>query len=573
MLKKGITGIFITALCCCSSVMMAQKEANTREYQYVLVEAVKQKNLGQYAEAIKLYKLILKEKPGCAVCYYELGSIYLVTRQVSMAEVNLRNAYNLDPSNTWYTMAYLNALGAMENYDTIIALLKEKIKEDPGNTEWSYQRALALFSKGKTGKAIRILNGIEKEHGFSEKVTLLKASIYEKKGDYTKAREEIDKVMVLFPEAIQFKVVAAELCMKNGLEEEAASYYLDILESDSLNVFALTNLTDYYRKEGDMPSSLRYLALSFRSPYVEQERKTAILSFYLSDTSLINNYTDELNTVCEAYFDTYPEEFRTRLLGVDYYIQTGQYAHAFRHMKVYLEQEVASFPVYMHTLILTTTIPDFEETLEIASMAQSHYPDSADIVFFKGVAFLQLEKYDSAIVELESIDMLRFSSPDYTLQSYNILAEAYYRTGAFFKSDSIFELLIAENPDDDMILNNYSYYLAERGEKLDRAEELSEKVIQRNPEEATFLDTYAWVLYKMGSYPEALNYIEKAIKYGGEKDPEVNEHAGDIELALNNRDIAHSYYLKAIVLGGDRDRLDLKMNQIKESENVLDKQH
>ena len=80
---------------------------------------------------------------------------------------------------------------------------------------------------------------------------MLKASIYENEEKYELALQELEKVMVLFPEAIQFRIVAAELCLKSEQEEEAARYYLEILEVDSTNIFALTNLTDYYRKKED----------------------------------------------------------------------------------------------------------------------------------------------------------------------------------------------------------------------------------------------------------------------------------------------------------------------------------
>ena len=83
-----------------------------------------------------------------------------------------------------------------------------------------------------------------------------------------------------------------------------------------------------------------------------------------------------------------------------------------------------------------------------------------------------------------------------------------------------------------MVLNNYSYYLAERGAKLKKAKEWSEETIRNNPENATFLDTYAWVLFKLKEYEEAEKYILIAMEKGGANDPEVNEHAGDIQVAL-----------------------------------------
>ena len=90
------------------------------------------------------------------------------------------------------------------------------------------------------------------------------------------AKKEIEKVMTLFPEAIQFRIVAAELCMKDGKENEAADYYQEILEIDSTNIFALTNLTDYYRKQEDYHNSFKYLTRSFSNTQIDVKRKMAI---------------------------------------------------------------------------------------------------------------------------------------------------------------------------------------------------------------------------------------------------------------------------------------------------------
>jgi Tfp pilus assembly protein PilF len=117
-------------------------------------------------------------------------------------------------------------------------------------------------------------------------------------------------------------------------------------------------------------------------------------------------------------------------------------------------------------------------------------------------------------------------------------------------------------------LNNYSYYLAERGEKLSDAKRWSKKAIDNNPDNATFLDTYAWVLFRIGAFEEAEKYILIAIEKGGKNDPEVNEHAGDILAALNSKEMARAYYQKAIMVGGDRQKLEgkIKYLDLKESE-------
>ncbi len=65
-----------------------------------------------------------------------------------------------------------------------------------------------------------------------------------------------------------------------------------------------------------------------------------------------------------------------------------------------------------------------------------------------------------------------------------------------------------------------------------------------------------------GEYEEAEKYILLAMEKGAKNDPEVNEHAGDIQLALNSLEMARAYYQKAIMVGGDREKLESKINEL-----------
>ena len=396
-------GILIYAYSTCTG----QERAGNNDYQYALIEAVKQKNIGNVSEAVKLYKLVIKDKPDCDVAYYELGTIYLMTNLFNLAEKNLKKAYLLDEDNKWYTHAYLNSLGALEDYETLTRILKEKIKSDPGEVEWEYQLATVYFSEGRSKKAIRTLEHIEKEKGVSEKITLLKASIYESEEEYELAKEEIEKVMVLFPEAIQFKIVAAELCMKCGDEEAATEYYLQILEVDSSNIFALTNLTDYYRKKEDFKSSLKYLAQSFRSPQIDVKRKMVIMSFYLSDDVFIENYPEELDQLVQVFITEHPKEGEGRLLATDFYIRIQEYGKAYTQLEYFLVNNQGTYPMYMQAILLANAASMNKELIEISETALRYYPDSVDIRFFRGVGL-----YEEAESELliENFNVFQFDN-------------------------------------------------------------------------------------------------------------------------------------------------------------------
>lgn len=542
--------------------IIGQESSGSKDYQYALIEAVKQKNLGNLSEAVKLYKLVIENKPDCDVAYYELGTIYLVSNNLEQAVEYLSAAYELDPRNEWYTLAYLNALGGSESYEKMIDILKQKVKQEPDNVEWEYQMASVLFGQGKYRKSIKVLDEIEEERGFSEKITLLKASIYESEEKYELARAEIEKVLGIFPEAIQFRVVAAELSMKSGHEEDAAQYYREILEIDSTNIFALTNLTDYYRKQGDDRKSIRYLTKSFRSPQIDEKRKLAIMSYYLSEEAYRKNYRSELEALLQVFLEIYPENEEARLMASDFYIEAQEFDQAFIQLKHYMDTNPATYPMYMQAVLLANAASMNQELIEVADQAIKAYPDSTDLLFFRGIGYYETENYEALIKNFKGIPYENFSADEYRSQSKMLVAEAYYRLGDYAASDSLFEQLIRDEPDNYTILNNYSYYLAERGEKLEQALQWSQEVILNNPENATFLDTHAWVLYKLQDYEAAERYILDALKKGGENDPEVNEHAGDIQAALSSLEVARSYYEKAILLGGERTRLEKKLEDL-----------
>ena len=546
-----------------SPVIYAQEADQNNDYQYALIEAVKQKNLGNLPEAVKLYNLILQDKPDCAIAYYEAGSIYLATNQQDAAKRNLKAAYSLDKDNYWYVLAYLNALAAQQEYEEAVDILKEKIDKEEDKTEWEYKLAVTYFTLDKPGKARRTLEKIEKDKGFSEKITLLKASIYESEGKFELAREEIEKVMLIFPEALQFRIVAAELCLKSGEEEEAARYYIEILEVDSMNIFALTNLTDYYRKKEDFTNSYKYLARSFKSDQIEASRKMAILSYYLLEEDHVSQFYKELDLVIEAFAEANPNESDLCLLAADFYIQNQVYFKAYAHLKHYLELQKGSYNIYMQTILLANAAALDEEVIFMSDKALKIYPDSADLRFFKGIALYQNANHEAVIDNFKGISLESFSSVEYASQAKMLIADAYYNMKEYTKSDSLYESLIREEPENYMVLNNYSYYLAERGEKLEQAKSWSGEVIRNNPDNATFLDTYAWILYKMKAYDEAERYILSALDKGGDNDPDVNEHAGDIQKALESFQLAESYYLKAIILGGNRKNLKNKIEILK----------
>jgi tetratricopeptide (TPR) repeat protein len=139
------------------------------------------------------------------------------------------------------------------------------------------------------------------------------------------------------------------------------------------------------------------------------------------------------------------------------------------------------------------------------------------------------------------------------------LGDAYNAIKEYEKSDEAYEAALDFDPESDHVLNNYSYFLSIRKEKLDLALEMSSKVVKRNPDNATYLDTHAWVLYNMGRFEEAKKYIEEAIKQDENVSGTIIEHYGDILFKLGDVNMAVEQWEKAKKMNVDSDLIDKKI--------------
>ncbi len=555
--RIGQTVVLSLFLC----LTIAAQERNT-DYQYALIEAVKQKNLGNLPGAVELYKMVLEENDSVAVAHYELGTLYALAGSYNLALDHLEKAYEIDPQTKWYFNTYIEVLLIQKEYKKAEKLLKNKREKDPDNEDYHYRLANIAFLEGKSGKAIRILERMERKWGFSDKVTLLKASIYEERENYDKALTEIERILQIFPESIELKIVAAEMAMKNSKSELAAEYYMGVFELDSMNVYALTNLTDYYRKKGNISESLFFLNKSFESDEIDYQRKIAIMEFYISDTAMVREYRPLLKNLVETMLKKHGGQSEIRLLATEFFIRSGDYDEALNTMIPVLNKEEHRYGLWKQGMLLASAADRNRDMLWIAESASVLFPDSLEIIYFKGIAHYELQQYKE-LLSILSNDMVQKAEDHEMVSHMNMLvAESLYQIGEYQQSDSIFRKIIESEPDNYMVMNNFSYYLSLRGESLESAKVMSRKTIENNPENGTFLDTYAWVLFKLGEYEEAEVYIMKALKFGGESSPVINEHAADIFYSNGNEEMARMHYQKAIELGGESERILEKMENL-----------
>ena len=96
---------------------------------------------------------------------------------------------------------------------------------------------------------------------------------------------------------------------------------------------------------------------------------------------------------------------------------------------------------------------------------------------------------------------------------------------------AMYKRILAIDPYNLIVLNNYAYLLATHGGDLNEAEQMSAVTIREQPNNPTFLDTYGWILYLKGQKELALFYLNRALWNTTEENmrSEVLKHIKEIE--------------------------------------------
>src|SRR4029078_4699447 len=112
-----------------------------------------------------------------------------------------------------------------------------------------------------------------------------------------------------------------------------------------------------------------------------------------------------------------------------------------------------------------------------------------------------------------------------------------------------FEALLKDRPDDASLQNALGYSLADKNQKLPRAEQLIRKALEASPDNPAFLDSLGWVRYRRGDIPGALPHLERA--YRILPDPEIVSHWGELLWTSGKQAEARALWARSLARSPD----------------------
>ena len=209
-------------------------------------------------------------------------------------------------------------------------------------------------------------------------------------------------------------------------------------------------------------------------------------------------------------------------------------------------------------VILNMIDDNYADAIKASEKALEYNSDNLDLYGYVAGCYHQMKEYGKAIATYEKILALT-DSTDLERQSEVItgMGDTYSETQDTVKAVECYERALELDPSNSGALNNYAYYLAQRGQDLDRAERMAALAVKEDPDNANFIDTYAWVYFAKKDYEKALLYIKSAIE--NDEDEHLLEHYGDILWFNNEKEQAVEQWTKALDKDPDNETLKRKV--------------
>ncbi|PTN08912.1 tetratricopeptide repeat protein [Mangrovibacterium marinum] len=547
----------------------ALTEDQKNEFEYLFIEGLKQKKLGNLTNAVSVFSRCLEIDPQSAVAMYEMGTLHYANKDLTSAALLLEKASAINPENKWYKISLAQVYQQRRQFSEAAQIYGELTELEPDNLEFLYSKAVLLGMAENYDEAIAAYNQLEAKSGLSDQISVAKQNLYLKMNQPDKAFAEINRLIESNPDEPQYYGLMAELYQQQGDKENALKYYNKILEIAPENGFVHFSLAGFYTEEGDFTKAFNEIKLAFANDELDADTK---IQYYMMQTASADqsDWTDEqIDELLDILHDKYPDDNRMFAIYADHLVRQNKLVEARDYLKKYLDTDKSSFEIWWQYLLISNDLQDWKALYQDSSEAVELFPNQAALYALNAVAALQLDKYSEALEIIEQGETYAQSNKNLMIQLAIYKAEANYKLKHIDMALEAYDEVLKLDPQNFMAMNNYAYYLSVEGRDLEKAEKLSSKVVQSNPTNPTYLDTHAWVLFKRKDYSLAKYYIETALENGGAENATLIEHYGDILFMLGEQSKALEEWQKAQSLGDGSSVLEQK---IKESRYIESKE-
>ena len=520
-----------------------------RKYDTFFLDAICQREKGNNDAAFDLLRHCVEIDSTRSEAFFYLAQYYQGLKDKDASLRYAQKATELEPDNVTYletlASAYLQQHMFAEAAETL-----ERLYDNSRDREDVLGMLVQLYEQlGNYDQAINTLSRLEVLGGKSERLSFAKSQFYTQKGDKKAAILEIKQLADQYPNDQNYRCMYANTLYVNGQKKKALALYHDILREDPDNRNAMMAMLGYYNEQKDSAraaetierillhkeATLQDRITLMRQLITESEQQggdsTRVLQLFHRMLSVPNPDAD-LALFCATYMNL-------KKMPQD-------------SIRPVLEQVLAIAPdnasARLQLVSYAWQAEDRDRVIALCQEARQYNPEEMAFYYYQGVAYYQKDQLDEALNAFQNgISVITDeSNPDIVSDFYAVMGDILHQKGKEQEAFAAYDSCLVWKEDNIGCLNNYAYYLSERGMQLDKAEQMSYRTIKAEPKNATYLDTYAWILFMQERYSEARIYIDQTLQCDSVSSTVILEHAGDIYYQVGEEDKAVSFWQQAL---------------------------
>ncbi len=559
-MNKLVKSLFVILFLLCAIQVFADKKKAVEptlegeakvQFDYAFMEGVRFKILGDLKSSLTYFDQCMKIYNRSAAVRYEISSILSLGEDLNLPLQLMREAVQLEPDNIWYNLLLANILQKKSMIEEACKVYDELIAKHPEREDFYIIQVDLYTSTEKWEKAIEVLNRYEKQFGVNEPAIIEKAKLYSKMDNVKKASSEIMKLIKKYPENTDYLGLLAELYLSHNQEKKGLQLLNRIVKDYPDNGFVQFYLADYYRTKKDSLNTEKYIRPALANDNIDNNLKVQYLLKLLVNQADLSLSTDHIYRYVQLLLEKYPGDLSVRTLNADFLKRENKLEECKKELEFIISKEKNNYLVWEELMLLSNQLGDTAAMKSEGLECLNYFPNEPLPYMMISLPMLIEGNYAKATGYLQKGLELAPDKSFIKSQLYAYLGECYYKQDSIEIAFSMFDSAIAINPNDIMTLNNYSYYLSLRNERLNQAEKMISTALSADPNNATFLDTYAWVLFKLKNYSLARFYMRSAIENTEEPSGVLYEHYGDILYMNGDKEEALKMWKKALELGDD----------------------
>ena len=543
-------------------------DARLREAEFFFTEGEKYFILEDYTKALLYFQRVVELNPENGTVHYKIAEILVKGNKQDdfvRASISIENALKFEKKNKYFYLLASNIYSSLNDFGRAENALEAMMKEVKGTEEYLYELAALYQYDKKPNDALKIYDRAESILGISEVSSLQKQKIFLQQGKIEESITEGEKLLNAYPDEENYILGFAETLSQNNQVARAITYLEKFIKDHPDASSTKMLLASLFSDNGQVQKAREFTFSVFDDPTVDVSSKILMMGTY--SNALQQQREKKMEDADAKFFAlelfkklnaSHPNEPNVHIIGGDLYLILEKNLEAHEEYLKAIQLGSTSFDAWQNLLFLESQMSQFDSLITNSEKGLELFPNQSMMHYFNGYGHMRKKHYREAIRSLEQAKKLSTGNLGLISEINSLLGDAYNGVKEYATSDKAYNESLTFNPNNDFVLNNYSYYLALRKENLEKAEKMSAQLVKNNPKNTAYLDTHAWVLFMREKYKEARKYIEKAIELGDVSATHY-EHYGDILFKLGNIDDAVKQWQKAKSMDHGNELIDKKI--------------